>query len=118
PACAFTNGQSFQLFDATLGRGNFSRIQPDPGVGLAWRFDSNKGLLTAVARPQLRVTMFGPKTGTLAWSEQGFHLQVMTNSRRVAGERKWVDYPDGLGSPASILFDSNNPAVFFRLVSP
>ena len=118
PTCAFTNGQRFQLFGATLGRGNFSHIQSDPGAGLAWQFDPGSGVLIAVARPQLRLTVTGSKSATLAWSEQGFRLQVMTNSSGIIGGGKWVDYPTALGIPGRLPVDPAHPAVFFRLVSP
>jgi autotransporter-associated beta strand protein len=118
PASSFTNGQRFQLFGATLGQGNFSQIQPDPGPGLAWRFDAAKGTLIAVARPQLTVTTTGPKSATVAWSGQGFHLQVMTNSAGITGNGKWFDYPAGSTSPTRLLVDPSRAAIFFRLVSP
>ena len=116
PSTPFINGQTFRLFSSTAAQGTFSQIQPDPGPGLAWQFDPARGLLTAVARPALQIVSAGPKLLQLSWPNQGFHLQVMTNSMGLGTNNAWLDYPGGGTMPVMIPIDPQQPAMFFRLV--
>jgi hypothetical protein len=110
-------GHSFRIFSASRATGQFSDIQPSPGPGLAWTFDTASGTLTAVAQPNLRANQADPGHFVVTWSGVGFRLQAQTNSLSPSAA-SWFDYPGATTSPVTIPIDPANRALFLRLVTP
>ena len=116
PGWAITNGQTFRLFSSIYAKGNFSRIEPNPGPGLVWQFTPERGLLTAVTQPRLHFTVT-PASAVISWSDPRFHLQASTNFSALNTGTTWFDYPGGSTSPIDLPVNGTSN-MFFRLVSP
>lgn len=118
PAIPLTNGQTFRLFAADFGRGNFGRISPSPGPGLVWSFDATTGILRALAPPTLQVASVSTNKLVLYWQGKGFHLQAQTNSFGLDPTGEWFDYPEGNNSPIVLPISPASRNMFLRLVTP
>lgn len=118
PAAPFTNGQSFRVFSSLTATGAFSQIQPEPGLGLQWRFDSAKGTLTVMAQPRLQAMLLDRNRASISWPGRGFRLQALTNICGLASTNQWVDCPAAWVSPLPLPIDPKQTSVFFRLISP
>jgi autotransporter-associated beta strand protein len=118
PASPLTNGQSFHLFDAALGRGGFRQISPGPGPGLVWSFEATSGILRAVAPPMLQVASVTRNTMSISWAGSQFRLQAQTNSAGLSVSANWFDYPGGATSPVVVPISPARGSMFLRLVTP
>jgi autotransporter-associated beta strand protein len=125
PAGGLSAGDLFHVFGASTATGRFSAIQPSPGPGLAWSFDSasgtlsvvspGKGTLSSGAWPPIRVSRGDANHLVILSPTPGFRLQVQTNSISKAATN-WFDYPGSVTSPMVVPIDPNTKALFFRLV--
>ncbi len=125
PSGSLSAGDFFQIFGASTATGTFSAIQPSPGPGLAWSFDSATGTLSVVnagngalsagTRPPIRASRVDTSHLVISWPVPGFRLQAQTNSISNAATN-WFDYPGSITSPLVVPIDPKTKALFFRLV--
>ena len=123
-AGTLTNGQSFQLFNATGTRaGNFSSIVPALMGGRTWSFNPTNGELSilitmATNPPTLTLTMSG---GTVALTWPASHLEWVAQSNTVDVTRpdEWFDIPGSWnGTNLDIVPNPSVGRMFYRLRSP
>jgi autotransporter-associated beta strand protein len=116
----FTNGQVFQLVNATSPSGNFANaasvtILPG-GTG---SFNPATGQLTITSLPVAPTLNVVSSGGNLQFSWSGnYRLQSQTNNLGSGLGTNWSDYFTGSTNPVTVPLNSANPAVFFRLISP
>ena len=118
---SFAGGDQFQLFSAPAYSGNFTSVGGTPGSGLAYSFDSNTGLLRVVSLappPASIMTSVNGNSLVLTWPvNQGWRLQVQTNSIATGLSTNWTDVP-GATSPFTTNTSSGSDCVFYRLTYP
>lgn len=122
----FTAGQTFTLFSGAGATtpGNFASIQGSPGAGLGFTFTN--GVLSVVSTgpayppATLLTNSLSGSTLTLSWPiNQGWRLEVQTNSLGAGLATNWFTWPDSASTNAvSIPINPANPTVFYRLVYP
>ena len=118
-----TNGQVFQLVNATTTAGTFANaasvaIYPG-GTGT---FSAATGQLTITsvpAAPTLNVVQSGNSL-QFAWSNLNgvYHMQAQTNSLNVGISTNWFNITSGVTNSATVTINPANGSVFYRLVAP
>jgi hypothetical protein len=113
-------GDSFTLFGAQSGSGNFSSIVGPAGVGFS--FNPNSGVLT--------VTSMAPTTGTtlifsvsggklnLSWSPAYLGSILQSNSINLAITNDWFNVTGSASVTNESITLSTNGNAFFRLSTP
>lgn len=120
--------ESFKLYNALSYNGAFAAIIPaSPGPGLAWNTNllAINGTLSITNTVNLNPTnlILNVSAGrlSLSWPQDhlGWELEAQTDSLAVGLTTNWVVWPGSSNvTSESIPITSNNPAVFFRLISP
>ncbi len=120
-AGAVQGGEIFQLFTAGQFVDAFTSVEvPELPAGMAWNQDAlnTAGVLSiAGGAPKISITRAGDDL-TFSWPGTGYRLQAQTNSLAGGLTGNWQPYPGGEASPVTVTINSQNPTVFFRLVSP
>ena len=125
PSGAFTAGQTFTLFSGAgaASAGNFAGITGSPGGSLNFSFTN--GVLSVASPVTSPATLTNTITGStlaLSWpAGQGWRLVSQTNSLSTGfnpNPAAWRTVTGVSGNSATISIDSNQPAVFYRLVNP
>jgi autotransporter-associated beta strand protein len=121
----FAMGQTFTLFSGAgaASASNFASITGSPGAGLAFSFTN--GVLSVVAGgpsgPASLTNSYdaGTHTLSLSWpANQGWRLQMQTNSLSIGLSNNWTYVTDGSSSSTNITVDPTQPTVFYRLRYP
>lgn len=119
-------GDSFKLFDAANGAGNYATMNLPPlATGLAWNFNATSGVLSVVPAVATNPTnlLVNVTGGTLqlSWPSDhiGWRLQVQTNTLDTGLGTNWMDV---LGTAATneikIPIDPNSGSIFYRMIYP
>jgi hypothetical protein len=118
---AFASGDQFQLFSAPAHSGNFTTVSGSPGVGLAYSFNPNDGVLSVVSTQPASAsitTSFGGGNLVLTWPNGlGWQLQAQTNTLSIGLATNWVNI-SGANSPFTNGANAANGTVLYRLVYP
>jgi fibronectin-binding autotransporter adhesin len=119
-------GQSFQIFSAGTGSGNFSSTTPNPGPFLRWRFDPGSGVLSVIS------STWPPWIADATLSATNFVLQVtngvpgatnyvLSSTNLVLPLASWSRVKTNIvGAGGSYLFtnaiNANLPQRYFRVL--
>ncbi len=120
---ALQGGDSFQLFSAGAYAGSFAAMNLPPLTnGLAWDFDSTRGLLRVIATtpPSLSHWLSGDTVG-ISWPADhlGWTLLVQTNPLGIGLGTNWFTVPgSSTTNQVQIPINSANGSVFYRLINP
>lgn len=118
---AFAAGNQFQLFSAPAYSGSFTTVSGSPGVGQAYSFNTNNGVLSVVSTtpPTTSITnSFSGSNLVLTWPNgQGWRLQSQTNTLSTGLAANWVNV-SGATSPFTNSVNAANGSVFYRLIYP
>lgn len=113
-------GDAFQLFSTAAPMGNFTALAGSPGVGMAWKFNSNNGVLTVYSTVATNLTMV--VTGgalQISWPADhlGWLLQVQTNDLTSGLGTNWLTLPEtATNTQFTVLLSPLNPSAFYRLI--
>ncbi len=120
---ALAAGNSFQIFPATIGTGNFTSVSGSAGGGLGFTFNPTTGVLSVVSVIPSTPTniTYSVSSGsiTLNWpsSYTGWILQAQTNSAGIGTD--WFDVAGTASTDSwTMPIGLNNPTVFLRLRHP
>ncbi len=117
---ALTNGQVFQLVNATTPTGTFANaasVAILPGGTGSFNPVTGQLTITALAAaPTLNVVQSG-NTLQFSWTGATYRLQSQTNSLASGLGTNWSDYFTGSTNPVTVPISAANQAVFFRLIS-
>jgi len=112
-------GDSFTLFGATAGSGNFSSIVGPPGY--TFTFNPTTGVLTVATVPPTTPTKvacsLSGKTLTLSWPAAYIGSTLQSNSISLAKTNDWFNVP-GSASVTNVNITIGSGNVFFRLLTP
>ena len=118
-------GDSFTIFSTAAHTGNFASITGSPGVGKAWSFNTNSGVLSVVvgvnSNPTNIVSKVNGNNLELSWpaDHTGWRLQSQTNTLATGLGTNWVDVAGSttVNSVTNVI-NPTKGAVFYRMVYP
>ena len=123
-----TNGQTFQIFNASSATGNFTSIIPAPSAGQGWSFNPTNGVLTFISTVNTSPTDITATVSsgnlTLYWpsSHTGWRLLEQTNNLDLGVSSNPNDWGTVSGSTITnqmtIPIDPAMPGDYYRLVYP